>query len=151
MKRYIVIRKKFGHSARNEGENGKNEFWNNEDYHEYHEKHGLHFSDKLAEWASKKMKNSNGVEHTWSIDDVKNAFTAMGYKLPSDYTWGDATYLANFLYSDLAACLKTENEAVKMAYTIMSSDADGYVGMIFNRFTADIMTKNEHVDWKSVM
>ena len=150
MKRYIVIKKKFGHSEENE-ESGKNEFWNNKGYHEYSEKHGLHFSDKLAEWASRKMKNSNGVDHSWSIDDVKNAFTTMGYKLPSDYTWGDATYLANFLYSDLAACLKTETDAVKMAYTIMSSDADGYVGMIFNRWTSDIMTKNENVEWENFM
>ena len=150
MKRYIVIRKNFGHSSGNEGENGKNEFWNNEDYHEYHEKHGLHFSEKLAMWASDKMVNADGTKHSWSVEDVKGAFKSLGYEKPEKCTWGDATYLANMYYSDFMPMLKTETDAVKMAYMIMK-DPDGYDGMAFNRWTADIMTKNENVDWKSVM
>lgn len=147
MKKYIII-KKNGHQ---EPENNTNEFWEDKDYVEYKNKNGMHFSDELAEWASKNMKNANGVKHTWSVEDVKNAFASLGYALPKGYTWGDATYLANFLYSDLAARMKTETEAVSMAFTIMTSDADGYEGMIFNRYTADIMSKNEQVPWAKLM
>lgn len=146
MKKYIII-KKNGHQ---EPGNNTNEFWEDKDYVEYKKKHGMHFSDKLAEWSSKNMKNANGVNHTWSVEDVKGAYASLGYTLPNGYTWGDATYLANMYYSDFMPVLKTETDAVKMAYMIMK-DPDGYDGMIFNRWTADIMTKNENVDWKSVM
>lgn len=150
MKRYIVIKKKFGHSESDEVENGRNEFWNNEGYNEYKSKHGMHFSDKLAMWASSKMENADGTKHSWSIDEVKGAFKSLGYDKPEKCTWGDATYLANMYYSDFIPMLKTETDAVKMAYMIMK-DPDGYDGMAFNRWTSDIMTKNEKVDWEKVM
>lgn len=146
MKKYIIIKK----NRHQEPENNTNEFWEDRDYVEYKKKHGMHFSDKLAEWFSKNMKNANGVNHTWSVEDVKGAFASLGYTLPNGCTWGDATYLANMYYSDFMPMLKTETDAVKMAYMIMK-DPDGYDGMAFNRWTADIMTKNENVDWKSVM
>lgn len=143
IKRYVIIK------GCNEG--AKNEFWENEGYHEYKKIHGMHFSDKLAAWASSKMQNSDGTQHSWSIDDVKGAFKTLGFELPKNYTWGDATYLANFLYSDLSSCLKTDTEAVKMAHSIMSKDADGYEGMIFNRYTADIMEKGVCISWNEMM
>lgn len=150
MKKYIVIRKGLSHLAENQSENGKNEFWNNEDYHTYKEKNGLHFSDKLAEWASKKMKNANRSDHIWSINDIKESFTTLGYKLLSNYTWGDATYAANMIYSDYAQLLKIDTDAVKMAYALLT-DPDGYEGMIFNRYTADIMEKGECIPWKDLI
>lgn len=147
MKKYIIIKK----NVHQEPENNTNEFWEDKDYVEYKKKNGMHFSDKLAEWASKNMKNANGVNHTWSVEEVKAAFESFGYALPKGYTWGDATYLANFMYSDLASRMKTDTEAVSMAFTILATDADGYEGMIFNRYTADIMSKNEQVPWAKLM
>lgn len=129
---------------------GKNEFWSNDGYKMYKEKHGMHFSDKLAMWASNKMKNANGKEHVWSVDDVKGAFESLGYELKSPCTWGDATYAANMIYSDYGKYLKEDTDAVKMAWALMN-DPDGYEGMIFNRWTADIMEKGVCVDWMMVM
>lgn len=129
---------------------GKNEFWNNKGYNEYKAKHGLHFSDKLAMWASAHLTNANGKDHTWNIEDVKTAFSSLGYSLMGGYTWGDVTYMANMLYSDFAQCLSSEADAVRMAYAI-TKDPDGYDGMIFNRFTADIMEKGVCVNWEKVM
>lgn len=129
---------------------GKNEFWNNAGYREYKEKNGMHFSDKLAVWASRQMKNADGKDHMWTIDDVKGAFEAFGYVLKGKCTWGDATYAANMLYSDYGLQLKSDTDAVKMAYALMN-DPDGYEGMIFNRWTADIMEKGVCVPWDMVM
>lgn len=44
--------------------------------------HGMHFSDKLAEYASSKMVNANGMNHTWSCKDVEGEFASLGIKLP---------------------------------------------------------------------
>lgn len=129
---------------------GKNEFWANEGYNAYKAKHGMHFSDKLAMWASMRMKNATGNEHRWSVDDVKGAFSSLGFSLKGKCTWGDATYAANMIYADYGAHLKADTDAVKMAYALMT-DPDGYEGMIFNRYTADIMEKGECVPWMEVM
>lgn len=129
---------------------GKNEFWTNEGYQAYKSKNGMHFSEALATHASSMMSNADGKEHTWSVEDVKSAFAALGYTLRGGYTWGDVTYMANMLYADYGQCLKTDVEAVKMAYAI-TGDPDGYDGMIFNRYTADIMEKGVCIPWDEVM
>lgn len=129
---------------------GKNEFWENEGYQAYKEKYGMHFSDKLATWASKMMKNADGSSHNWSIDDVKGALSSLGYALKGKCTIGDAMYAANMYYADFGNVLKDEVDAVRMAYAIMN-DPDGYDGQIFNRWTADIMEKGVCVDWANFM
>lgn len=129
---------------------GKNEFWNNEGYKSYKEKYGMHFSDNLAMWASARMKNADGTQHGWSIDDVKGAFKALGYEKPEKCTWGDATYLSNMYYADFMPVLKADTDAVKMAYQAMK-DPDGYEGMTFNRYTSDIMENGTCVPWDKVM
>lgn len=149
MKRYIVIKKKFEHEDHLD-DNHVNEFWENDDYKEYKQKHGMHFSDNMSMWASAHMVNSDGKDHCWSIDDVKSAFSTLGYKLKNGYTWGDVTYMANMLYADYSKCIKSDIDAVKMAYAI-TEDPDGYDGMIFNRYTADIMSKNVEVPWKKLI
>lgn len=145
-KRFYIV-KKVGHESEN---NETNEFWENKDYQAYKEKHGMHFSDRMAMWTSAHMTNADGKDHGWSVDDVKAAFASFGYTLKNGYTWGDVTYMANMLYADYAKCLKADTDAVKMAYAI-TEDPDGYDGMIFNRYTADIMSKNEHVPWAKLM
>ena len=129
---------------------GQNEFWKNDGYDMYKSRNGVHFSDKMAVWASKRMVNANGMSHTWSVDDVKGAFASLGLQKPSKCTWGDATYLANMYYSDFAQLLKSETDAVRMAHAAMN-DVDGYEGMAFNRYTADIMEKGVCVPWNEVM
>lgn len=126
---------------------GKNEFWNNKDYQEYRKKHGMHFSEELSVWASAHMINSDGTEHGWSVEDVKNAYKSLGYELKGNYTFGDVTYIANQIYADFGKCLKADTDAVKMAYAL-TVDPDGYDGMIFNRYTSDIMEQGVCVPWE---
>lgn len=143
MKKYIIIKKKDNEDP----ENNTNEFWGNKDYVEYKKKNGMHFSDKLAEWASKRMKNANGMEHTWSVADVQGAYKALGLKLPEGATWGDATYAANMMYADLGPELKADTDAVKYGHRLIS-DPDAYEGQLFNRYTADVMEANIPVPWE---
>lgn len=128
----------------------KNEFWDNPDYQAYKQKHGMHFSDAMAMYASRKMQNSNQQKHIWSVKDVQDAFASLKYELPEHATWGDATYAANMYYADFAPVLKTEVDAVRMAYMILY-DPDGYEGMLFNRYTADVMQTNAQINWKDLM
>lgn len=120
-------------------------------YQEYVDKHGQHFTDELSEFASKRMKNRNGLFHSWSVSEVKSAFERMGLEKPDKYTWGDAAYAANMAYADFyGSSLKTEQDCLKYSHDLMS-DVDGYDGMIMNRYLADLMGKEVKMDWSKYL
>ena len=117
-------------------------------YNDYVTKHGSHFTDDLAKWASEQMTNAHGDPvHHWGVEDVKSAFERLGFKKPEENTWGDVAYSANMHYADyFGTTLKTEAECVKQAYADVA-DPDGYPGKIFNRWCADVIGKKVNVPW----
>lgn len=118
-------------------------------YDAYERKHGDHFTDELAEWASQRMENGSGDTHRWSVEDVMKAFARMGLQKPDDRTWGDATYSANMHYADyFRKSLPTEQDCLKQAYAELT-DVDGYPGQIFSRWCADMVKKKVRVPWNS--
>lgn len=115
---------------------------------EYVKKHGYHFTDLLSEHASKIMENSNGQQHTWTAQQVKKSMESLGLNIPSNVTLGDVTYLANMYYADFYPDpLKDEASCLRAAYKI-ANDPDGYEGMVFCRWTSDVIGKALHIDWK---
>lgn len=124
-----------------------------DDFEEYVQKHGYHFTDALAEHVSKKMENANGLEHTWSVSQVKKAMEGLGLVLPNNTktksTLGDITYQANMYYADLYPDpFKDEASCIKAAYKI-ATDPDGYDGMIFCRWTSDAIGTAYDINWKN--
>lgn len=120
----------------------------NKEYIEYVEKHGYHFTDSLAEYASKMMQNANGQQHSWTTGQVKKAMDSLGYTIPSNITPGDVAYLANMYYADFfPEPLKDETSCLKAAYKI-ANDPDGYDGMIFCRWVADMIGKSAKINWE---
>lgn len=119
-------------------------------YNDYVIKHGSHFTDDLAKWASEQMTNAHGdPAHRWGVEDVKSAFERLGFKKPEENTWGDVAYSANMHYADyFGSTLKTEAECVRQAYADVA-DPDGYPGKIFNRWCADIIGKKVNVPWEN--
>lgn len=117
-------------------------------YKDYVNEHGRHFTDDLATWASKQMKNAHGEpNHHWSVADVKSAFERFGLSKPEDITWGDVAYSANMHYADyFGQSLKSETDCVKQAYADVT-DPDGYTSKIFNRWFADVLGNKVNVPW----
>ena len=139
------------HSSTNESkiaEKVTNKFWDNPEYKEYVKHHGLHFTDSLATWASRKLKNADGSTHMWNRQEISNVLKSMGITLNGNLTIGDVMYLANMYYSDFSQDI-SDADIFKMVKR-MISDPDGYEGMIFVRYTADIMSKNTEVPWKEL-
>lgn len=117
-------------------------------YSEYVKKHGYHFTDALAEHVSKMMENANGQQHTWTTSQVKKSMESLGLTIPSHVTHGDAAYLANMYYADLYPDpLKDEASCLRAAYKV-ANDPDGYEGMIFCRWTADVIGKAISINWE---
>lgn len=125
----------------------QSDFWRDKNYDVYKEKHGEHFCDRLADMATSKMLNANGVLHNWKTTDVKNAFASLGLKKKECDTWGDIAYLANMAYADFfPEVLRTEADCLRYAQ-MASLDPDSYNGQHFNRYLADAMGKGEVIKW----
>ena len=117
-------------------------------YDNYEQKHGGHFTDALAEWATRRMVNSTNDRHHWTVGDVIKAFAKMGFQKPDDRTWGDAMYAANMHYADYyMKSLPTEQDCLKQAYADLT-DVDGYPEKIFSRWCADMVKKKVNVPWE---
>lgn len=115
-------------------------------YVEYINKHGYHFTPKLAELASKMMKNVDGTAHRWTCEEVNTHVAS----IPERSTLGDLTYTANMAYADFyPRVLKTENDCLQYAIAI-ANDTDGYEGMAFCRWTADLIGKGATIDWEKL-
>lgn len=117
-------------------------------YVAYVAKHGYHFTKALATMASQQMKNADGTSHRWSVDEVRAATNGM--IIPKGTTLGDMTYLCNMAYADFyPKVVKTEEGCIQYALAV-ASDPDGYEGMTFCRWTADIIGKGATIDWEKL-
>lgn len=153
-RRYILVHHEQGPKHEHEYEHelpysdAKEALKANQHYTEYVHKHGFHFTDALAEHASKMMVNSNGQPHSWTTSQVKKSMEGLGLLIPSKVTLGDVTYAANMAYADFYPDpLKDEASCLKYAYRV-ANDPDGYDGMIFCRWLVDIIGKAIEIDWK---
>lgn len=127
------------------------EEYKSEDYNAYIEKHGYHFTDKLAEMAISKMVNAeDDKKHgRWTIKQVDTAISTINPQKSFKHkvTPGDLAYAANMYYADFAPNILSEQNCIKAAIAL-ANDPDGYEGQIFSRWIADAMMKNWDIDWK---
>lgn len=115
-------------------------------YLEYIKKHGYHFTDKLADYASKKMVNTSGSAHSWTTEQLRSV---LGPFTPThNETCGDMAYTANMAYADFyPAVLDTVDKCITYA-KLVASDPDGYEGMEFMRWTSDAIGKSLTLNWE---
>lgn len=114
----------------------------------YVAKHGYHFTKQLAIKASEQMKNVDGTSHRWTVDEIRLATN--NEIISKGTTLGDILYLANMAYADFyPKVIKTESDCVQYAIAV-ASDPDGYEGVAFCRWTADIIGKGVTIDWEKL-
>ena len=161
MKKIIVLR----HSSESEGERHHNQeasttiqglpyekaakaLMGASGYAAYVAKHGYHFTKQLAIMASEQMRNVDGTSHRWTVDEIRLATN--NEIIPKGTTIGDILYLANMAYSDFyPKVIKTEEACIQYAVAV-ASDPDGYEGMAFCRWTADLIGKGATIDWEKL-
>ena len=116
---------------------------------QYLEKYGKHFTIKLADFASKQMVNSDGTNKHLDVADIKQIIDELGYIIPLSSTIGDIIYTANMAYADFyPLLLKDAKSCVRYAMEV-AGDKDGYEGIQFCRWMADVKNKNLEIDWNS--
>lgn len=67
-------------------------------------------------------------------------------KIPNTSTIEDVTYTANMAYADFYPELLNEHQCIKYAAAV-ANDKDGYTGIQFCRWVADVVGKKENIDW----
>lgn len=94
------------------------------------------------------MKNVDGTSHRWTVDEIRLATN--NEIISKGTTLGDILYLANMAYADFyPKVIKTESDCVQYAIAV-ASDPDGYEGMAFCRWTADIIGNGVTIDWEKL-
>lgn len=123
---------------------------NGEAFIAYVKKHGYHFTPALADHVTRMMVNDDGSAHHWNTADVEAAMLKNGWKSnPLNFTWGDASYIANMSYADAyPEVIMNEMGCLRNAYK-MANDADGYEGMAFARWLSDVVAKEIVIDWEA--
>ena len=116
---------------------------------QYLEKYGKHFTIKLADFASKQMVNSDGTNKHWDVTDIKQIIDELGYIIPLSSTIGDIIYTANMAYADFYPLLSKDAKSCVRYAMEVAGDKDGYEGIQFCRWMADIKNKNLEIDWNS--
>lgn len=104
---------------------------------EYFNKHGYHFSQKLAEWAVSMMPGS----HYTNQDLIR-----LGLEIN-----GDNFYLANMVKSDfLNSSIPDEQHLILYIKDILN-DEDGYEGLPLARFCKDCKMKEINIPWNKMI
>lgn len=116
---------------------------------EYIARHGYHFSNALADCATKMMRNTNRKEHRWTSDQIRQQLAMHGITDLGSCTLGDITYLANMAYADFFPdVINGEHACIKYAIAV-AKDPDGYEGIAFSRWIADLIGKRiTTIDWE---
>lgn len=70
----------------------------------------------------------------------------LNLKIPDTSTIEDVTYTANMAYADFYPELLNEHQCIKYAAAV-ANDKDGYTGIQFCRWVADVVGKKENIDW----
>lgn len=81
-----------------------------------------------------------------TLEQVQNVCNVLNLKIPDTSTIEDVTYTANMAYADFYPELLNEHQCIKYAVAV-ANDKDGYTGIQFCRWVADVVGKKENIDW----
>lgn len=123
-----------------------NDIMEAEDFRQYIAQNGYHFNCKLADFVtSHHLVNEDGTMHNWTSEQVR---AALGDETnPLHHTWGDAAYVANWIYSDNFPKPYATEADVLAATKRYLKDKDGYEGMFFMRWLSDLIGRHQNVEW----
>lgn len=112
-------------------------------FKEYVEKHGNHFTLPLAEVASKSLS-----EHPhWNTTNLHDILSRKVFYKINSASDGDMLYMANLAYTKLFDGVKNkEKPSIEYILTIVQN-TEGYNGMAFATWAANLMVRDEDFDF----
>ena len=116
---------------------------------------GPHFNKKLSEFAASLMTKKEGEKEIkiqpYDKDRVENLLRAYNINLKNNNYLYDHVYLANLCKADLLGSSVPDEKHLALYIKNNIDDIDGYDGMVFNRWYADMCKKGIIIDWEQMV
>lgn len=116
----------------------------------YLSNYGWHFTRKMCDFATSKMvkdgKRLNVLDKSKVDTILKNA----GITLENNQLY-DYVYVANMAYADFyGSSIVNDSQLAKYIKDVIE-DEDGYDGLVFNRWYADMCKLGIAIDWEEMV
>ena len=111
---------------------------------------GPHFSKKLCEFATKRMRKKEGRITPWSKAEVDEILNTAGVEVENDNLY-DTVFVANMCKADYYKSSVADKAGVARYIKDVLDDEDGYDGIAFNRWLADCARKGVAIPWEDVL
>ncbi len=115
--------------------------------------YGRHFNRKLCEFASKKMQIDEDDEKEFkpiSKEKVDIILENNNVKLKNNQLH-DYIYVANMCKADFYGRSIEDDKHFALYIKDVIDDVDGYDGLVFNRWYADMCRKGIAIDWEEML
>ena len=109
--------------------------------------YGQHFNKKLCNFAVSKMKHGKPVINKEKCDEIlQNA----GIKLENNELY-DYVYVLNMGNNDFMGSSISDEKHLAIYVKDVIDDKDGYDGIVFNRWYADMVTLGIPIEWEEML
>lgn len=118
--------------------------------------YGRHFNRKLCEFAVNKMKSHSSSTGRLEVvkminkDSVDQLLEANGIKIENNELY-DYVYVANMCKADFLGSSIVDERCMCLYIKDVIDDPDGYDGLVFNRWYADMCRKGVPIDWEEML
>ena len=115
--------------------------------------YGRHFNKKLCDFATKKMQSSEDDEKQFkpiSKEKVDTILSNYNIKLKNNQLY-DYVYVANMCKADFYGSSIEDDKHFALYIKDVIDDVDGYDGLVFNRWYADMCRKGIAIDWEEIL
>lgn len=115
---------------------------------DYIEHYGEHFNKALLQYATDNMTTSKGKLVPITEGELRKLCNQYGISIENTHaTIYDTLYIANMCKADFLGSSIPDNEHLCKYIKDVIDDVDGYEGLTFNRWYADIYNKGIELDW----
>ena len=111
---------------------------------------GPHFTKKLADFAISKMTKNDKPISKMNKETVDAVLNAYGIKLKNNQLY-DYVYVANMIIADFKGESIEDDLHMARHINCIIDDTDGYDGLVFNRWFADMSALGIAIPWDDVL
>lgn len=112
--------------------------------------YGWHFNKKMLDFALKKMYKDNKPIQPLTKEQVDNMLKTYSIELSNNELY-DYVYVANMCKADFLKSSIVDDYHMALYIKDVIDDEDGYDGIVFNRWYADMSKKGVPIDWAELL
>lgn len=109
--------------------------------------YGEHFNKKLCDFAVSKMKHGKSVVKRSTIDEI---LTKYSITLQNNELY-DYVYVYNMGNNDYMGSSIEDEKHLALYVKDVIDDKDGYNGIVFNRWYADMVIQGIPIEWEEML